>query len=160
LAGDVEASRLVSGLDDAFALVAGRFRRPPPHSKWLGTAFTRLPDTAAMRSSLAAAIAATRYRDREDHLCRAYEAAAGLHNRLGLTKPLDTRTRPFYDRPYQVLDASRFTAVLLEIIADPHIRQLPVVGAIDQYVDNTDAAGNIPFLRAAAQAAAGSVPDL
>jgi hypothetical protein len=35
-----------------------------------------------------------------------------------------------------------------------------VVGAIDQYVDNTDAAGNIPFLRAAAQAAAGSVPDL
>jgi hypothetical protein len=50
-----------------------------------------------------------------------------------------------------VLDASRFTAALLEIIADPRIRQLPVVGAIDQYVDNTDAAGNIPFLRATAR---------
>jgi len=78
----------------------------------------------------------------------AYEAAAALHNRLGLTRPVDPATRPFYDRPYQVLDAGRFSAALLEAITDPHVRRLSAVGAIDQFIDSTDALGNAPLLRA------------
>jgi hypothetical protein len=48
----------------------------------------------------------------------------------------------------EVLDAGRFTAALLEAIADPRIRQLSAVGAIDQFVDSTDALSNVPLLRA------------
>ena len=123
-------------------------RRYPPYSKWLGTAFARLPDAAGIASSLAGAVSAAGYRDREEHLRRAYEAAAALHNRLGLTRPVDPVTRPFYDRPYQVLDAGRFTAALLGAIADPRVRQLYAVGAIDQFIDSTDALSNVSLLRA------------
>jgi hypothetical protein len=51
---------------------------------------------------------------------------------------LDVKVRYFHDRPFRVLDAYRFTNALVTTISDPAVRTLPPVGAIDQYVDNTD----------------------
>ncbi len=76
-----------------------------------------------------------------------------MHNQLGLTPPLDSRTRYFHDRPYQVIGAARFTEALREAITDPQIRRLPLTGATDQFTDSTDAAGDLRFLRACAEAA-------
>jgi hypothetical protein len=90
---------------------------------------------------------------REPHLRLAYQAAAAMHNGLGVTRPLDPRTRRYFGRPYQVLDAGRFTAALLEAITDPQIRRLPAVGAVDEFIDSTDALGNTAFLRATIAAA-------
>ena len=70
------------------------------------------------------------------------------HNRLRLTPPLDTRTRRFYGRPYLVLGAARFAAALRESITDPQVSQLPRAGAVDQFIDSTDAAGDPSLLRA------------
>ena len=128
-------------------------RRYPPYGKWLGTAFARLPGTADLRAALAAAISAGDGRTREAHLCRAYETVAGWHNELGLTPPLEGRVRQFYERPYQVIDAARFTAALREAISDPQVRDLPPTGAIDQFTDSTDAAGRLGLLRACVRAA-------
>ena len=128
-------------------------RRYPPYSKWLGSAFARIPGTAGVGASLAAAVSATDWAGREQHLCRAYEAVAAWHNELGLTPPLDTRVRGFYERPYQVIDAARFTAALREAITDPQVRNLPLTGAIDQFTDSTDAIGRLGFLRACVSAA-------
>jgi hypothetical protein len=155
-AGDELGSAVVTArlARDLMRLCLLMHRRYPPYSKWLGTAFARLPDAGGVASSLAGAVSATDYRDREQHLCRAYQTAAALHNRLGLTRPVDPVTRPYYDRPYQVLDAGRFTAALLEAVADPRLRQLPAVGAVDQFIDSTDALGDLPLLRASALAAA------
>jgi hypothetical protein len=61
-----------------------------------------------------------------------------MHNDLGLTEPLEVAVRYFHDRPYRVLDAYRFTDALVSTISDPAVRAPPPVGAIDQYVDNTD----------------------
>jgi hypothetical protein len=123
-------------------------RRYPPYSKWLGTAFAGLPGGAGLAATLTAAISADGYQARERHLTEAMEAIAALHNRLRLTPPLDTRTRRFYDRPYRVLGAARFTAALRESITDPRVSQLPLAGAVDQFIDSTDAAGDPSFLRA------------
>jgi hypothetical protein len=128
-------------------------RRYPPYSKWLGTAFARLPGTSGLTASLAAALSAGCWPAREQHLREAYEAVAARHNQSGLTPPLDARTRGFYDRPYQVIEAARFTAALREAITDPQVRRLPPTGAIDQFVDSTDAVGDLRFLRACALAA-------
>ena len=128
-------------------------RRYPPYSKWLGTAFARLPQTVGLSAALSAAVSATDWPTREQQLCHAYETVAALHNQMGLTPPLDTRTRRFHDRPYQVIDAARFTAALREEITDPRIRRLPLIGAIDQFTDSTDAIGNLSFLRATITAA-------
>jgi hypothetical protein len=70
-----------------------------------------------------------------------------------VVRPLKPHTRSYYDRPYQVLDAGRFANALREAIADPQIRQLPAIGAVDQFIDSTDALGNIQLLRAAAKTA-------
>ncbi|MCS7475515.1 DUF4037 domain-containing protein [Umezawaea endophytica] len=110
----------------------------PPYGKWLGTAFAALPCAPALTGHLSAALSARSWQDRERHLSPAYEVVAGLHNDLGLTEPLDPRVRYFHDRPFLVLDAHRFTDALVATIADPALRALPPVGAIDQYVDSTD----------------------
>jgi Domain of unknown function (DUF4037) len=124
-------------------------RRYPPYSKWLGTSFARLPAAGPLAAALAAVITATDWPSREAHLGRAYRAAAVWHNDLGLTAPLDPGTRPFYDRPYQVLAAGRFSHALRAGIADPRLGRLPLTGACDQFIDSTPALGDLTLLRAA-----------
>lgn len=128
-------------------------RRYPPYSKWLGTAFARLPHAARLVQSLTAAICAGGWAAREHHLRETYESVAALHNHLGLTPPLDTRTRYFHDRPYQVIGAARFAEALRQAITDPQLSRLPLTGAADQFTDSTDAAGDLRFLRTCTEAA-------
>jgi len=123
-------------------------RRYPPYSKWLGTAFARVPGAAGLGASLTAALSATGWPDRERQLGQAYVTVAEAHNALGLTGPLDTSTRLYYSRPFQVLDAGRFAAALADAITDPVIRRLPPIGAADQFIDSTDALGDLRCARA------------
>lgn len=155
-AGDDLGSVIVTArlARDLMRLCLLMYRRYPPYSKWLGTAFATLPGSGRLAASLAAAISvANGWPAREQHLRDAYEAVAALHNQLGLTRPLDPRTRRFYSRPYQVIGGDRFAAALRERIADPRIRRLPATGAIDQFLDSTDAAGDLGLVRACAGAA-------
>lgn len=149
-AGDDLGSRVVTArlARDLMRLCLLMHRQYPPYSKWLGTAFARLPGGAGLAAALTAAISADHYDARERHLTEAMEAIAVLHNRLGLTPPLDTRPRRFFGRPYLVLGAGRFTAALCETIIDPRFRDLPLAGAVDQFTDSTDASGDPRFLRA------------
>ena len=130
-------------------------RRYPPYSKWLGTAFARAPGSAGLGTSLAGAVSATGWPERERQLGRAYVTVAEAHNRLGLTRPLDTSTRLYYSRPFQVLDAGRFAAALAAAITDPAIRRLPPIGAADQFIDSTDALGDLCCARAVINARGG-----
>ena len=154
-AGDHLGSLVVTArlVRDLMRLVLLMHRRYPPYSKWLGSAVALLPGTAGLTASLTAAVTSGDWRTREKHLCHAYETVAALHNQLELTPPLDTRTHGFYDRPYQVIGAARFATALRDAITDPQIRGLPLTGAIDQYTDSTDAAGNLRFLRVCTRAA-------
>lgn len=122
-------------------------RRYPPYAKWLGTAFARLPGTG-LTAALTGALSAGGWAARERHLAKAYRAVAALHNELGLTAPLDTATRRYYDRPYQVISAGRFAAALRAAITGPRLRRLPLTGAIDQVADTTDALGDLRLTRA------------
>jgi hypothetical protein len=101
-------------------------RRYPPYSKWLGTAFARLPGVQAVHDGLTAAAHAGTWTARQAGLCQAYEATAARHNALGLTPPLDPTVRPFYDRPFLVLDAGRFATALQATVDDPALRAFPV----------------------------------
>ncbi|HEY0933505.1 MAG TPA: DUF4037 domain-containing protein [Trebonia sp.] len=158
-AGDELGSRVVAArlARDLMRLSLLMHRRYPPYSKWLGTAFTRLPGAAPVAASLNAAISADGYPARERELNQAVQAVAARHNELGLTPPLDTRPRPFFDRPYQVLGAGRFAGALRETITDPLVRRLPAAGAADQFTDSTDASGDVSFLRACTAAAIAAI---
>jgi Domain of unknown function (DUF4037) len=150
--GDDLGSAIVAGrlVRDVVRLVLLMQRRYPPYSKWLGTAFARTPAAAAMLPALTGALAAASWPAREDGLCASYEAAARLHNELGLTAPVNPAVGPtFWHRPFRVLGAGRFAAALRADIADPVLRDLPPVGAVDQFTDSTDALGDKHRLRAA-----------
>lgn len=127
-------------------------RRYPPYSKWLGSAFALTSQAAGLTPVLTAALAAPDWHVREQHLARAYETIAALHNELALTDPVAPATRPYHSRPFQVLHAERFTAALTARITDPAVRALPTLGAVDQFVDSTDVLGRPELTRAATQA--------
>jgi len=137
LGSAVVAARLVRDLMRLCLLMA---RRYPPYSKWLGSAFARLPVAGKLTPSLTAALASTTWQDRERHLVAACETVAETHNALGLTAPIEPRVSEFFDRPFRVIHAERFVAALLG--GSPSR-----AGAIDQFVDSTDALGDRAFTR-------------
>ncbi|RCG20109.1 DUF4037 domain-containing protein [Sphaerisporangium album] len=137
--GDDLGSMIVTArlVEDLIRLCLLMRRRYPPYAKWLGSAFARLSGSAELGEMFTAALHARGWRAREEHLCRAYERVAGLHNRLALTEPLDPSVRPFFDRPFRVIGASRFADALLAG-AGPEVGSLAPVGTVDQFSDSTD----------------------
>lgn len=156
LGSAIVAARLVR---DLMRLCLLMDRRYPPYGKWLGSAFARTPEAPALTPLLTAALAATDWHTREHHLARAYEAVAAAHNRLGLTAPVDPTPRPYHDRPFQVLHAERFTEALTAHITDPTVRALPMTGAADQFLDNTDVLGDPALTRGATRAVVGAAAE-
>jgi hypothetical protein len=149
-AGDELGSAVVTArlARDLMRLWLLMHRRYPPYSKWLGRAFAQAPGGAGLGRHLAAALTSAGWPARERELVLAYRIAAEAHNGLGLTEPLDPGTRPYYDRPYQVLDAGRFAAALSAAITDPLVGRLPAAGTADQVIDSTPALGDLRYPKA------------
>ncbi|RJL36156.1 DUF4037 domain-containing protein [Bailinhaonella thermotolerans] len=156
-AGDELGSAVVAGrlARDLMRLCLLARRRYPPYAKWLGSAFRRVPGTAEIGQGLARVLAAPSWREREEHLCAVYRRVAGLHNRLGLTEPLDPEPRALAGRPFRVLGAERFSQALLSRVTDARIRGLPPVGCVDQFADSADVLEHPARARAAARALLG-----
>jgi hypothetical protein len=152
LGSAVVGARLVR---DLMRLALLLHRCYPPYGKWLGSAFAALPVAPTLDTVLRGALAATAWREREWHLTTAYEALAAVQNETGLADPVDPTTRPYFDRPFQVLKADRVVEALLAAVTDPTVAALPLVGAIDQHADNTDLLAVPRRRRAVAQAALG-----
>ncbi|MFC1435049.1 DUF4037 domain-containing protein [Streptacidiphilus sp. N1-3] len=150
LGSRVVAARLARELMRLCLLLA---RRYAPYSKWLGTAFAALPDAAPVAERLAAALAADSAAERGQALAAASGLAGEWQNRLGLCAPVDPAVRPYFGRPFPVVDAGRFTAALASAVTDPEVAALPRLGAVDQFVDSTDALGDTGRCRALVRAA-------
>lgn len=137
--GDELGSAIIGGriARDLMRMCLLLSHRYPPYAKWLGTAFTELPVAATLAPTLNRAVRATDWRQREAHLCRAYETVARLTNATRLAPPLDPHVRGFHNRPFQVLDARRFAAALRAAITDPELRDNPPAGPIDALTDNS-----------------------
>jgi hypothetical protein len=131
----VTVARLVRDMMRLALLLA---RRYAPYQKWLGTAFAggRHPD--GLPGYLADALRATDLTTRESALAHAYTALGRRHNEAALTPALDPSTRSYHERPARVLMADRFTEACLTTVTDPALRDLPLIGAVDQAVDCTD----------------------
>jgi hypothetical protein len=135
----VTAARLVRDLIRLAMLLDHRYW---PYQKWLGTAFARRELGGQHRDGLpdhlTAALHARGVAQREAGLARAYAALAERHNASGLTEPLDPTIRPYHERPARVLMADRFATATAATVTDPTLRALPLLGSVDQIVDNVD----------------------
>lgn len=125
-------------------LLAREYR---PYNKWLGTAFAPLPGAGQVAPVLMRALSATDAGIREEALGAAATLLARQHNALGLTEPLDPAVRPFHSRPFRVLLADRFASACRVAIDDPRLRDLPLVGSVDQFVDSVDVLSSAPRAR-------------
>ncbi len=139
--GDELGSRIVAArlARDAMRLCFLLERHYAPYSKWLGAAFARLENAAAVGPALEGMLEATTFEAREAAWADAIEEVAVQHNALGLTPSLDPTVRPFHSRPFRVIAAGRFANACIDTVSDPRLRSLPRVGAIDQLADSTDA---------------------
>jgi hypothetical protein len=138
--GDELGSRVVAArlTRDLMRLTLLMARVYAPYTKWLGTAFARLGHPDGLDEDLTRTLAADDLADRESALVAAYGKVARRQNALGITESLDSEPRGFHDRPALVIDAGRFATALLAKVRDPLLRELGLVGAIDQFADNTE----------------------
>lgn len=111
-------------------------RQYAPYSKWLGTAFARLPIGSELLPLMQALSHASDWHAREQNLVKLYSRLAVLHNGSGVTAPLETATRNYFGRPFQVIFGGRFADAICETIGDADLRRLAEIGAVDQFTDS------------------------
>jgi hypothetical protein len=122
-------------------------RRYAPYSKWFGTAFSRLDCADQHSPLLEGALAGRDWREREAALSEAYRTVAQMHNRLGITKPLDTDVVNYYERPYRVLFADRFGAELRQLVAGDRVLEIAsTIGSVNQFLDSTPVGDDLGLL--------------
>lgn len=108
-------------------------RRYAPYQKWLGSAFAELPSEDGLAGYLAAA-----GRGDQDALGAAYLALATRHNASKLTAPIQAGVGDYYDRPARVIMADQFRQALQATVTDGVLATLPLIGSVDQVVDNVE----------------------
>lgn len=158
--GDELGSRLIaSRLVRSIVLLCFLLERTyAPYPKWLGSAFQQLACARELAPILEAVQLAGDYREREHHLCAAWEVLNRLHNQLRLTKPIAPAVQEFHGRGFLVSAAWRYTEALLERIACRELQQIAarsLIGGIDQFSDNTDLREAVNLRRRIAELYAG-----
>ncbi len=104
-----------------------------PYVKWLGVAFRKLPCSEEFEEYLSDALHVDHDFERELWLVKAYESLARIHNALELTELLPEKVKPFYSRPYRVIDAGAFSGELWKSLQGSSLAQLKYRnGTIDQ----------------------------
>lgn len=116
-------------------------KRYAPYPKWYGTAFSKLKAASTLEPILRQVLIASNWKERQEHLSKAYECVATLHNNLGITATMRTTVRQFHDRPFLVISMGDFSKAILAQISDPTVREIAIkrpIGSIDQFSDSTD----------------------
>lgn len=136
--GDDLGSRLIAGrlARDLMRLAFLLEQQWAPYGKWLGTAFGRLQLAPVALPALDGLVTAPSGAQREQHYLDAASTFVAAQNRLDMAPPIDPTSRRFHQRDLHVLDAQRLADALID---DEALRTLGWRGAIDQWVDNTDA---------------------
>ncbi len=111
-------------------------RRYAPYSKWLGTSFAYLPIAVDLMPHMQALTTAPDWHVREQHLVALYTRLAAEHNSANITEPVAEATRNYYGRPFQVIFGGRFADAISATIRDPNLRNLAMIGAVDQFTDS------------------------
>ncbi len=139
--GDELGSRIVAArqISDIMRLCFLMERKYAPYIKWFGTAFSKLKSAKTLTPLFNEIMDANTWQERQNHLTRAYEYVAKLHNELRITDSLTTEVSQFHNRPFMVIHADKFADAIHEKIEDNEVKRLPkYLGAIDQYVDSTE----------------------
>jgi Domain of unknown function (DUF4037) len=114
-----------------------------PYSKWFGTAFSQLKCSNELIPIFNSILNSSNWHECESNLLRAYIIIGNMHNSLGITKPVEASVSEYFGRPYLVIHADRFSAAAMEAIKDNKLKAVkPLIGSVDQFIDNADFLNN------------------
>ncbi len=138
--GDELGSRIIASeiVRDLMGLCFLMEKTYAPYSKWFGKAFSELKIAKEISPVLGKVLDSTSINEREYYIARAYSIVSTKHNSLKITKTMKTQVSKFYNRPYLVIHGDIFAKEIMEKIRDPSIRNLPMIGSIDQLMDSSD----------------------
>jgi hypothetical protein len=139
--GDELGSRIVASRQvvELMRLCFLMEKRYWPYFKWFGSAFAQLECSSDLSPILYSVLDASTWQERERHLNQAYVHVGEMHNKLGLTEPMDTSVSQFYDRPYMVIQTEPIAMALLERVDSTSLKSMKrMVGSVDQFGDSTD----------------------
>jgi hypothetical protein len=139
--GDELGSRIIATrlIRDMMRLCFLMERQYAPYIKWFGTAFSKLKSAEILTPLFMQIMDVSTWRKRQEHLSKAYEHMANMHNELEITDSLTTKVSQFHNRPFMVIHGDKFADAIHAKIKDEEVKQLPkFLGGIDQYVDSTD----------------------
>jgi hypothetical protein len=158
--GDEAGSALVQArlAESAMRLCFFLERRYPPYSKWLGTAFARLPASATLHAPITALLAARTWQERDHLWSTVLTGLIALHERAHLLPAGKFRPAPIYEgRPgtgLPQLDRGGLPAIpqlisdLRAPITDRRIAALPArLGNINQLAASRDLEDMLPGWR-------------
>lgn len=136
--GDDLGSRIIAGrlARDIIRMGFLLERRYAPYSKWLGSAFATLPIAPRLTPHLHTALAAPDWKPRGEALAAAYLELAHSQNRLAIAA-FEPVIGPYHERPFATINADDAIAALVAAIIDPALKNLPVMGSLDQVTDLT-----------------------
>lgn len=149
--GDELGSRLIGArlIDEIMKLVFLIERQYAPYAKWFGSAFARLENGERLAPIFHNILDEKTWRERESWMNQAYLHLGEMHNKLGVTRPVEVRVAPFHSRPYLVPHSDRFVEALHEAIKSETVKVLPRhVGGVGQFVDSTDILDSVERLKA------------
>jgi hypothetical protein len=133
------ASRITKELMELCFLME---RKYIPYSKWFGKAFSQLGIAEELKPILSMVLKARSISEREKRLSEVYRTVVEKHNSLGITKrSISSSVSKFHNRPYLVIHGDKFAEEIRKGIKDKRIRELALLGSIDQFTENTDLLG-------------------
>jgi hypothetical protein len=139
LGASLIASRLVR---DMMRLAFMLARTYSPYPKWFGSAFKRLPLAERLTPLLGAVIRSIGWKERDDRLAATYECVAEMQDASGLLPPVENPVRPFFGRPFHVVQHhAEYAQGLRGLIQDPEVARIAArrnIGGIDVFSDSTD----------------------
>lgn len=111
-------------------------RRYAPYSKWLGSAFAKLPIAEALSPLLKRALLSSEWVERGEALASAYLELAHKQNAIGVAefKPI---LGPYHDRPFATINVDDACGAAQSAISDAWLKGLPIIGSVDQVSDHT-----------------------
>jgi hypothetical protein len=123
--GDELGSALIGAqlVQDLMRLCFLMERTYAPYSKWFGTAFGRLCCGPALTPLLREVGRAETWQHREEALQAAYRAVGELHNRRGITRPVELGLERMFGRPFDTVWGD-FIGALSADIQDPEVRRI------------------------------------
>jgi hypothetical protein len=139
LVGDELGSRVIAArlVRDVMRMAFLISRQYAPYSKWFGSAFSRLPCAAGLAPVLDRALEAPDWRARDAALAESYLALANLHRANGLPGSFQPQIGPYFARPFSTINADEIAAAIHAEIVDAQVRDLPIIGSLDQVTDST-----------------------